>query len=89
MTHLVQRNNCAGCIRKRSSLSERPTYIITVNLHVCVTRVPVKPADRFLQNLLKTSRRWKAKKRRSSVTFLLSVKTWLTRQFMRNDTSAT
>jgi len=34
--------------------------IITVNVHVCVTRVPLKPDDRFLYNLLKPSRHWEA-----------------------------
>jgi len=28
MTDLVQWNNCAGCMRKRSLLSERPSYTL-------------------------------------------------------------
>ena len=29
MTDLVQWNNCAGCMRKRSLLSEQPSYFIS------------------------------------------------------------
>jgi len=29
MADLVQWNNCAGCTRKRSLLSEQPSYIIS------------------------------------------------------------